>query len=170
MRLDEIAVRQIVAKTKQAFPNTGRELARVSTNITHLLYDVYQPNQMIKCEADVMSNGMEYSSIIEFSEVQFVEEETTPGASVEVVGTNFRKYQIRPLSMEGNNAHVRCSCPDFIYRFAFYDYQRDCLYGPLPPKYVRKTQRPPVNPTKSIGMCKHLHAVVERLKREGVIG
>lgn len=171
MRLDEITVQRIATDTKRAFPNTGRENPASSIAITRIIYDVYQPTNQIRCEADVMSSGTAYTSIIEFLHVEFVDEnEPNVSRGVEVTGTNTRTYRILPMSVTVGDALVSCTCEDFRFRFAFYNYQKRCLYGNMLPQYVRKTQtRPPVNPTKSIGMCKHLHAVVNALRAEGKV-
>lgn len=171
MRLDEITIQRIATDTKRAFPNTGRENLPSSIAITRIIYDVYQPTNQIRCEASVMSSGTAYTSIIEFLNVDFVDEnDTTTQQGVELIGTNTRTYRIVPMSVTVGDALVSCTCEDFRFRFAFYNFQKRCLYGNLPPQYVRRTQtRPPANPTKSIGMCKHLHAVVNTLRREGKV-
>jgi hypothetical protein len=37
------------------------------------------------------------------------------------------------------------------------------LEGNPPPPYIKKTNRPPVNPKKSLGGCKHLIALADKL-------
>jgi hypothetical protein len=64
---------------------------------------------------------------------------------------------------------VRCDCPDFRWRFAYYNDLKQALYGLRPPPYKRKTNRPPVNPRHLPGMCKHLFNVVKILSSRGVI-
>jgi hypothetical protein len=64
---------------------------------------------------------------------------------------------------------VRCDCPDFRWRFAWYNDKQKALYGVRPPPYKRKTDRPPVNPRQLPGMCKHLFSMVKILGSRGVV-
>lgn len=60
---------------------------------------------------------------------------------------------------------VRCSCPDFVYRFAWYNFKHKALFGAMPKKYKRKTKtRPPVNPGHHPGMCKHIFQLQSYLR------
>lgn len=74
------------------------------------------------------------------------------------------------MSMGSDPVKVRCDCHDFRWRFAYYNKKNDSLYGAEPPPYKRVTNRPPVNPKKLPGMCKHLLNVVKHMKQNGVLG
>ena len=57
-----------------------------------------------------------------------------------------------------NTVRVNCSCSDFYFTFAWYNWQKRCLFGKKPLPYVRKTvTRPERNPQHLPGMCKHIY-------------
>lgn len=59
---------------------------------------------------------------------------------------------------------VRCSCPDFYYRWWYYNNKNKVLTGPPMPAYARKTKtRPEVNPLHIPGACKHIISLTDRL-------
>ena len=62
---------------------------------------------------------------------------------------------------------VRCSCPDFTWRFGPYNYEHRALLGKKYPLYTKKTNRPPVNPDHIPGLCKHLMSVVQSISAIG---
>jgi hypothetical protein len=58
---------------------------------------------------------------------------------------------------------------DFYWRFATWNNRDDALIGNPPPRYRKKTDRPPVNPQKVSGACKHIMKLIVILKNDGVI-
>lgn len=63
----------------------------------------------------------------------------------------------------------RCTCADYFYRFAWYNYYNaHCLYGPAPRAYQKKTNRPPQNPRKLPGICKHIINAWQILANSGL--
>ncbi len=77
-------------------------------------------------------------------------------------------YWVRKLNKDRNPLTARCSCADFFFTFAWYNYHNaHCLYGPAPRPYQKKTNRPPRNPQGLPGICKHIHNAWELLRNSG---
>ena len=87
---------------------------------------------------------------------------TVPGLSNFIVDTT--------QSNEITSGVVVKNCADFFFRLAWYNfYNGNCLYGPAPKPYRRKTTwYPPQNPMKYPGICKHLHNAWEVLRNSGL--
>lgn len=85
------------------------------------------------------------------------------GASI-IASDNKKAYNFTPISEERTNAKVRCSCLDYNYRFHHYNFLDSSLYGPNRKPYIGKGGMP-ANPTESAGICKHLMAFMEHLRK-----
>jgi hypothetical protein len=78
-------------------------------------------------------------------------------------------YTIEPVQYRGTDVQVSCNCLDFYYRFSAWNHGDGSLLGDPPPPYVKKTDSEPVNPNEVPGLCKHLMALTNELKRERII-
>lgn len=78
-------------------------------------------------------------------------------------------YYVKKFNKMRNPLTHRCTCADFFYSAAWYNYYRGhCLYGPAPRPYKRKTTwAKPRNPQGIIICCKHIYNAWEYLRREG---
>lgn len=67
-------------------------------------------------------------------------------------------YYVKKFNRNRNPLTSRCSCSSYFYEFAYYNFKNgNCLYGPPPRPYKRKTKtRPRKNPRGIPGICKHL--------------
>ena len=110
----------------------------------------------------VPSNGKMYDTTVMFSEVQYEDEDSQ--SNVTFKATDGEDYSIVPIELAKSNCKVRCGCLDFRWRFANWNDRDDSLYGDAPPPYIPKGNRPPVNPRKVPGVCKHLIKSVQSLK------
>ena len=79
-------------------------------------------------------------------------------------------YYIKKFNKLRNPLPHRCTCQDYFFTWAWSASKYgNCLYGPPPRAYKRKTKnRPPRNPRGLIGFCKHLFHVWEFLRRKGL--
>ena len=126
------------------------------------------PDRTLLLKARVSSpSGGKYQSSIRFVNVQFANEEQ-PGY-VEVDAIDGRTYYIKQLTHTQTTVRVRCTCLDFYWRMATWDHARKSLEGDPPPPYVKKTDRPPVNPNHVPGICKHLNKLGQFLRAERII-
>lgn len=118
-------------------------------------------DKQLQFNFDTSSTGKTYKTTIVFEGVEFRSEETS--TTVTVKGADGSDYFIEPLSYSQMDVKVRCECLDFYYRFAAWNQQKNSLFGDAPQPYVKKTNRPPVNPKKESGLCKHLMKAVDHL-------
>jgi hypothetical protein len=160
MLLSEITIRQITQNTYKGFPDTKKRQHVVNlVNARDLKFIPYDVSSVLKVESDTRSSGgTTYESVIEFKDVEYVEE-----GGVSFKGVDNEIHNITPLNARFNDVEVSCSCLDFRFRFAEFHYKNNSLNGNPPPPYVKKTDRPPVNPKKALGACKHLIALADKL-------
>ena len=108
-----------------------------------------------------------YTAIIVFEDVEFLDASTN--TSIELKAVDGTVFNIEPLQYAQMNAKVRCGCLDFYYRFASWNARDNSLFGDSPPPYIPKTDRPPVNPQKVAGLCKHLMQGVDFLRKQQIL-
>ena len=79
-------------------------------------------------------------------------------------------YYVKKFDKYRNPLTSRCTCKDYFFTWAWYNYYNGhCLYGPAPKPYQRKTTwMPPRNPLHLPGSCKHIHNAWAYMKREGL--
>lgn len=136
------------------------------TNSTKVRINSYEAipavsNNELQFNFETVSTGKSYKTTIVFENVDFKPEETN--TSVTVKGVDGSDYFFEPLSYSQMDVKVRCGCLDFYYRFATWNNKKNSLFGDVPEPYVKKTNRPPVNPKQESGMCKHLMKAVDYL-------
>lgn len=109
------------------------------------------------------SNTLEqrYRTKIMLDDVEFLDEPDRN--AVTIIGSDSRKYYLKRIPLNRIDVKVSCSCLDFYYRFAKWNHNDDALIGDPPPPYIKKTNRPPVNPAKVSGVCKHLIKLTNQL-------
>lgn len=109
----------------------------------------------------------DYITKLVFSNIKFVGEKDTHHVSV--TGSDGTDYHFSPIKIGGgHHIKVNCECLDFYYRFAAWNHAKKALDGKPPTPYIKKTNRPPVNPKKVPGVCKHIIKFIDQLKSEGV--
>lgn len=151
-----------------AFPTTTkRQHATGEVAIQNIQYIPYIGTKMLHIKASTTSNGHQYKQSIQFNDVVFENADTEENATF--TAADGVETHVQPLVLSHLNVKVRCDCLDFYHRFANYNSQDKSLVGKAPPVYVRKTTtRPPVNPTRVPGLCKHLLKIVDELNRIGL--
>lgn len=176
--LDEASTYQeLERKTIAGFPNTRKRQHVVSPiQITQMEFVPAVPSNVLQCNATAVSNNPEqdtpgpktYYPQILFNGMTF-EQESTPD-NVTLKTANNKEVNVVPIQLSDLTCKVRCTCLDFYYRFAEYNYGDDSLLGKKPPPYQRKTTtRPDANPTKTPGICKHVMAAILKLRDSGLI-
>lgn len=74
-----------------------------------------------------------------------------------VVTYKGQQFWVRKPDYYVNQVRVRCSCPDFYFTFAYWDWEKKVIFGPKPRPYTRKSVNgKPRNPGKFPGFCKHV--------------
>ena len=78
-------------------------------------------------------------------------------------------YYVKKFNKLKNPLTSRCTCKDSFFTWSYYNYRNgNCLYGPMPKPYQRKTTwMPPRNPMGIPGICKHIYHAWDYLKKQG---
>lgn len=171
MKIIETTYNKLLQSTRAEHGNDREKISRrVSINAIKYIPSIPDGTLTVKFETTTIDDS--YNSSIMF-EVDYVNEENIGDIKdqsqifrfKDVSGGNLEVYK-PPLN--STNIKVSCSCLDFYYRWASYNAKDGSLLGDPPPPYIKKTDRPSVNPGNSPGLCKHLIYVVEFLKSEGL--
>lgn len=132
--------------------------------LDNLTYIPMANNAKLKIASNTTSNnGHDYWTSLLFDNVNYLDEES-PNAYT-FTGSDNTEYHIERLPAN-TQVKVNCSCLDFHYRFAVWNNKFRSLDGNPPPPYVKKTNRPPVNPMQSPGVCKHIMGLMNSLKAQ----
>jgi hypothetical protein len=160
---NESSLSELYASAVAAFPRTTmRQYATHPVVITHLQWTPYRGMKTLFVKGLAQSEGHEYGPIILFKGVNYKVDE------VRIATNKGEEVSLRPLSLSENDVLVRCNCPDFYWRFNYYNYLDKSLYGTKRAKYEAKTDRGPANPMELPGMCKHIMKLVEVLEQSGI--
>jgi hypothetical protein len=81
--------------------------------------------------------------------------------------SNGKNIFIPKIVFGGTNTMIKCGCNDFRFRWEWWLRQKGSLIGGAR-TYKRKNLRPPVNPKKVMGLCKHVNSMFISLAKRGV--
>ena len=166
--LNEVTLANLVQSTENNFSDkTDRSNA---SNLTHVQTIEYVPGNdgILRVVSHVLSKGNTYEQGMEFDGVEFKHEKEGDVVELEINGDE--PLYITPIQKNRNDVRVTCTCMDFRFRFAYANYQKHALIGkPMEYNKVPGSNRPPVNPTNEIGMCKHLISLSRALAGIGVL-
>jgi hypothetical protein len=168
-QLNEVStVSDLEDNIEREFPTTKkRQHATGEVTVQAIEYIPYLGMKMLHIRSNTVSNGNPYKQAIQLTKVPFSSQSGSGVITLQAAdGTEFHAA---PINLAMHNAKVRCNCMDFHYRFANYNAQDKSLVGKPPPPYVKKTNRPPVNPNQVPGLCKHLLKVVQQVQATGLI-
>lgn len=172
--LFERTMNSLVTVTRQNF-GSGRDDRSNVVQINNVRYipSVQQGWLEVRCDTASGNDGNAYETVIRFDGVEYVgRDEFNASANdpsmqvVDLTGTDGNLYYARYDNARSLDVQVRCTCEDFRWRFAPYNHGDGSLYGNPPPAYSKKTNRPPVNPSRTPGVCKHLRKLKTALERE----
>jgi hypothetical protein len=129
-------------------------------------------NETLEVRATTNSKQQRYRTALLFDDVEFVDD-PEPGErpdpnTVTIMGSDGSKYYLNKLLLNNIDVKVKCSCPDFYWRFATWNSGDESLIGKPPPPYIKKTNRPPVNPGRVPGVCKHIIKLADQLISKGL--
>ncbi|TFH11190.1 MAG: hypothetical protein E4H14_01160 [Candidatus Thorarchaeota archaeon] len=164
---EETTYNQLRQNIQVGFPDTQkRQHATGEVNVGNIQFVPVANGLQINAQS--RSNSHNYAQSMIFTGVETAPEGAPDTASY--MGTDGETHNITPIALAGSRAKVNCSCLDFHYRFAKLNYSADALVGNPPPLYQRKTQtRPPANPARVPGICKHIIRLVDMLKQQGIL-
>lgn len=167
-RLDEdSSFIQLSRNIERSFNTTKREHSTQPIHLQEINFIPYVEDMKLMVDAVASSEqrnvgSKEYDVKIMFSDVIFEKEDT--GQNVTLMASDGETYNIMPIKLIKSNIKVNCTCMDFRWRFSMWNHKDGSLYGDPPPPYKKKTNRPPVNPDKVPGVCKHLLKTVEAMQ------
>ena len=163
---EEATYSQLRQNIQRGFPRTRkRQYATGEVNVTNIQYVPVAGGLQVNSAS--RSNGHNYVQTIIFSNVKH----NDGGEGTTFMGTDGEEHTVEPIPLQGSRVKVSCNCLDFHYRFANHNHQDDALVGKPPPLYQRVpgSNRPPVNPARVSGVCKHLIKLVDALRRNGLL-
>jgi len=162
---NESTLNDLYKSTVDAFPKTTKRQYAIDTiKIVEMNYTPYigMKTLFVKGMAKNIDNQKEYDSIILFKNVKYAQKKNEN--IVELIASNNQKYYVSKLSPAKNEVLVRCSCPDFFWRFNYYNSLDKSLYGRKRKQYESKTNARVANINEAEGMCKHLIKLVNAIK------
>jgi len=143
-----------------------RKLNSSKVKLQDLVFIPMVNNGNLKVTATTTSNnGNRYSTSILIDNVTYSDEPLPNGFTF--TASDNSKYYIEKIP-RNSNVKVNCSCLDFHYRFAVWNDRFKSLDGNPPPPYIKTTNRPPVNPMQSPGLCKHIISLMDDLRSQGL--
>jgi len=155
----ESSVEELYRSSIKAFPNTTRRQHSTDTIvIKELRWTPFIGVNTLFIKSLAQNEDREYGPCILFKGVNY------KGNQVKITANDGLQYNFNKLSLENTDVLLRCNCPDFRYRFAWYNKLDHSLYGRLPKKYIATGNGPPANPMELEGMCKHLMKTMKVLK------
>jgi hypothetical protein len=168
--LMEMTYNELLRQTKTG--ETVRNSPRVSNahkvQIQQVVLIPSTNEKTLTAKATTRTSKKSYETIIVFSGVSFFNEGGNGRQEIQV--NDGSTYFIDPIRPYKSNVKVRCTCLDFYFRWSVWDQRDKALTGEPPEPYHRKTTTyPPVNPQKLSGVCKHIIALTDYLKRERII-
>ncbi len=124
----------------------------------------------VSYKAVVTGETNNYQVNIQFFKVLFQENKKDGFGKIMADGVNM--FYKTP-TVRANPVHIKCSCPDFRFRFEKELYDAGGLVGNWR-RYQRKTPPPPVghpyaNPEHWLGYCKHVWSVLDFLKDKELV-
>ena len=165
--LIETSLRELYDSAVAAYPRTGlRQHATQPIVITNLRWLPYLGVRTLFVKGLAQSEGHEYNPMIQFKGVNY----KTAGnnsitETVKLYADDGMLYELERLSLDGTQVNLRCNCPDFRWRFSYYNSLDGSLYGRKPAPYKAEGRRPPANPKEMPGVCKHLIKLQEVLQQ-----
>lgn len=162
----ESSLAELYQSAVDAFPHTTkRQHVTDSVKIAQLDWMPYLGMKTLFIRGRAVNEGRQYKTIILFKNVIYTNE---ANGDLAFVANDGKQYFIKRLSEENTQVLVRCDCPDFHWRFNYFDYLDDSLHGRKRKKYEGKGG-PPANPAELPGMCKHLMKTAMALKDANLI-
>lgn len=122
-------------------------------------------NGILIVRATTRSSAKNYNTNIQFEDVEYLDSDDQ-ATSYSFQATDGQTYIIRRIAYNDVDVKVNCTCMDFYFRFAVWNNAEGSLLGNPPEPYIKKTDKEPVNPDRIAGLCKHLMALTDDLRRE----
>lgn len=167
-RLDETTYAELERNTMNFVPASEKRQWVVNPiQVTRLEMTPARETQNLIVKSEVNSNGNVYAPSMMFDGVIY--DDADQDDNVSFTASDKQEYHIEPINLAQSNCKVHCNCLDFHWRFSNENHSAGSLNGSPPAPYQKKTDRPPANPKKVPGVCKHLLKLAIQLKDSGVV-
>jgi hypothetical protein len=153
LNFQESSYSDLYKSTVEAFPRTKkRQHATDPIKILEIKTTPYVGFKTILFRSSVLNTNenTKYNCLMLFKNVNY------QGNQVKIKTQDLKEYSFDRLSFENTDVLLRCNCPDFRWRFSWYDKIDKSLYGRPPSYYKAKGVGYAANPMELEGMCKHL--------------
>lgn len=150
--LNELNYSNLKANTSSDF--SSRIPDAISVKIVNLEFIPSMHDDTMLVKANTKSDGPSYLTQINFVTVPYLNV-TDQEKGVTVIGVDGNGYYFKKLK-KSDVVEVNCTCKDFYYRFARFNYEKKALYGDEPERFDKHTDRAPQNPRQLPALCKHL--------------
>jgi len=158
----ESSAEELYQSAVKAFPNTTmRQHATHPIVIRELRWTPFVGVKTLFIKGLAQNEEREYGPCILFKGVNY------QGKAVKITASDGLQYNFDKLSLENTDVLVRCNCPDFFWRFNYYDHLDKSLYGTKRKKY-ESHGGPPANPMELPGMCKHIMKMTKVIAEAGI--
>lgn len=164
--LIETPLATLYTDTLNGFP-TPRKQNSGRVQVVKKIFVAAPRNNAVGVRATTRSSANKYDTRMFFEGVEYLDAEAQGGNTFAFQSQDGQDFIITPVGYTSTDVKVSCSCLDFYYRFAVWNQRDGSLFGRPPEPYVNKTtDREPVNPNQIAGLCKHLIALTDELRRE----
>jgi len=170
--LKESSLLDLYQSTIAAFPNTRRRQHSIDTiQVREVNFTPFLGMKTLFVRGNVLNeeNGNAYTPIILFKDVIY-HPQREQDEWIEFVASDGRNYVLERLERDANDILVRCNCPDFHWRFNYFDHEDRSLYGRKRRRYEAVTAPGSANPNQMPGMCKHLIKLSTAIRDARILG
>lgn len=165
----ESTLGELYASAVEAFPETARRQHSTHTvRVEHVDWVPFKGLGTLFVKGLCNNEGRKNECIVLFKGVRYME--VPARRSVALRASDGREVNLEALSGDKNEVMVRCSCPDFRWRFSHWDRVDGSLYGRGPRVYHARLRPGSSNPKEMPGMCKHLMKMAKIMADSGVFG
>ncbi|MHA2043195.1 MAG: hypothetical protein ACW99G_00290 [Candidatus Thorarchaeota archaeon] len=164
----ESSLEELYKSSVKAFPETRkRQYATNPVVVEKIIWTPFVGMKTLFVKGIVKNEGKEYNTAILFKGVSYHEEDSK--GVVPLLANDEKEYYLEQLSKTDTDVLVRCNCPDFYWRFNYYNHLDKSLNGRHRAKYEAKYRPGSANPQKLPGTCKHLMKFMHVLGESRII-
>lgn len=160
--INESSLNHLYQNIVKGFPSTTRRQHAVDPIVVEeLRWIPFLGVKTLFIRGQIRNENKNYNTIVLFKNVDYNKRE------VKIIASDKKNYQFGKLSLENTDVLLRCNCPDFSWRFNYYNHLDKSLYGSKRAKY--EGSGTPANPLELPGMCKHIIATIKSLNDSGIL-
>jgi len=163
----ETDLNTLYKKTISAFPlTTKRQHSTDTVSIRDINWMPFYGAKTLFLKAFIQNENREYESIILFKNVKY--EEKNGKGIIAIQPSAGKRFFVEQINTGKNDVLVKCNCPDFFYRFNYYNSLDKSLFGKKRKKYEGANFWK-ANPKELPGFCKHLIKTTKILGEFGLL-